>query len=545
MALFSRFKKFFSSDEETPKDLESDAENGSSGVSEDGVEPDSASDERADGASGEDESAGVNASSEPEADGRPEENASEAKPDPTGDIAERTEPETPILEEETPDDAVIPAETDSCRPEETVAPETDEQNDPEARKTAEPEETRKAAEKTETDREEKQRDEPEPDKTGDDSPLPAEDARAEADEPCSGQTPEAGDRESGDETGTVPEDGNADNAPEDARSSEEAVGEEKTGENAAEASAEQEQEQESFFSRVFKSLARTRKRLAARLLSLFGASKIDDAFWDELEEILISADVGMEPTMELTKRLKARLREEGILNPAEVPPYLHREIAAVFAPVREAEPASPQVALVIGVNGVGKTTTIAKLAHMEKKRGKKVLIAAADTFRAAAVEQLETWAKRVGCRFYAKGQGADPAAVAYEALDVAQKENVDIVFVDTAGRLHTKTNLMEELLKIRRVLNKRMPGAPHRSILVMDATTGQNGLSQAKLFGESCGIDELILTKLDGTAKGGIAVAIAMQFGIPISHVGLGEGMRDLRPFEPETFTKALLDTKE
>lgn len=306
-----------------------------------------------------------------------------------------------------------------------------------------------------------------------------------------------------------------------------------------------EQEQESFFSRVFKSLARTRKRLAARLLSLFGANKIDDNFWDELEEILISADVGMEPTLELTKRLKARLRKDGILNPAEVPPYLHQEIAAVFAPVRETEPASPQVVLVIGVNGVGKTTTIAKLAYLERERGKKVLIAAADTFRAAAVEQLETWAKRVGCRFYAKGQGADPAAVAYEALDVAQKEHVDIVFVDTAGRLHTKTNLMEELLKIRRVLNKRMPGAPHRSILVMDATTGQNGLSQAKLFGESCGIDELILTKLDGTAKGGIAVAVAMQFGIPISHVGLGEGMCDLRPFEPETFTKALLDTKE
>ncbi len=304
-------------------------------------------------------------------------------------------------------------------------------------------------------------------------------------------------------------------------------------------------EQESFFNRVFKGLARTRKRLAARLLSLFGASKLDDAFWDELEEILISADVGMEPTLELTKRLKTRLRQEGVLNPADVPPHLYQEIASVFVPMREPEAASPQVALVIGVNGVGKTTTIAKLAHLEKEQGKKVLIVAADTFRAAAVEQLETWAQRVGCAFYAKGQGADPAAVAYEALDLAQKEHIDTVFVDTAGRLHTKTNLMEELLKIRRVLNKRLPGAPHRTILVMDATTGQNGLSQAKLFGESCGIDELILTKLDGTAKGGIAVAIAMQFGIPISHVGLGEGMRDLRPFEPETFVKALLDTKE
>lgn len=314
---------------------------------------------------------------------------------------------------------------------------------------------------------------------------------------------------------------------------------------AAEGAGEPEAE-ESFFMRLLRSLAATRKRLAARLLALFGGSKIDAAFWDELEEILISADVGMEPTLELTKRLKAAIRKDGILDPAEVKPYLHREIVNVFTPPKAAAPESgPEVILVIGVNGVGKTTTIAKLAHKERAQGKTVMIAAADTFRAAAVEQLETWAKRVGCEFYAKGQNADPAAVAYEALERAQAGDIDVLFVDTAGRLHTKTNLMEELLKIRRVLNKRLPGAPHRTILVMDATTGQNGLSQARLFGESCGIDEIILTKLDGTAKGGIIVAIAMQFGIPISFVGLGEGMRDLRPFESEAFTAALLDTKD
>jgi len=197
--------------------------------------------------------------------------------------------------------------------------------------------------------------------------------------------------------------------------------------------------------------------------------------------------------------------------------------------------------LMIGVNGVGKTTTIAKLCHRVVLQGKKVLLVAGDTFRAAATEQLEIWAKRAGAGFYAKGQGADPAAVAFEAIDQAVSKGYDMVFVDTAGRLHTKVNLMEELQKVARVLGKRHLGAPHRAILVLDATTGQNALSQVKLFNEACGIDELVLTKLDGTAKGGIAVAIAMQYGIPISFVGLGEKMDDLRPFDPEGYVAALL----
>jgi fused signal recognition particle receptor len=195
----------------------------------------------------------------------------------------------------------------------------------------------------------------------------------------------------------------------------------------------------------------------------------------------------------------------------------------------------------LGVNGVGKTTTIAKLAHRAQMQGRKVLIAAGDTFRAAAIEQLEIWAKRVGSGFYAKKAGADPAAVAFEALDKAVRENYDLLFVDTAGRLHTKSNLMEELKKIKRVLDKKHPGAPHRIILVVDATTGQNAVSQTKLFNEHIGVDEIVLTKLDGTAKGGVVLSIAIEQGMPITFIGLGEKMEDLRPFEGRFFAQALL----
>jgi fused signal recognition particle receptor len=196
----------------------------------------------------------------------------------------------------------------------------------------------------------------------------------------------------------------------------------------------------------------------------------------------------------------------------------------------------------VGVNGVGKTTTIAKLAHRAQMQGKKTLVAAGDTFRAAAIEQLGIWAKRVGAGFYAKEHGADPAAVAYEAMTTAIKEGYDQIFIDTAGRIHTKVDLMEELKKIKRVLGKKMDGAPHRTILVLDATTGQNALSQVKLFSEAVDLDEIVLTKLDGTAKGGIIVAVALEFKIPISFIGLGEQMEDLRPFSGEDFAKALLD---
>ena len=253
------------------------------------------------------------------------------------------------------------------------------------------------------------------------------------------------------------------------------------------------------------------------------------------------ADCGMDAVAELTRRLRERVRKESA-RPEAFKDILRQELSAVFAPARRITAVNPpEVVLMIGVNGVGKTTTIAKLAHRAALQGRKVLIAAGDTFRAAAMEQLAIWANRVGAGFYAKGEGADPAAVAFEAVDEALRGGYDILFVDTAGRLHTKTNLMEELKKIKAVLGRKHPGAPHRCVLVVDATTGQNAISQTKLFSEAVGVDEIVLTKLDGTAKGGVVVAIALQFSLPISFVGLGEKMEDLRPFSGGDFAAALL----
>ncbi|MDR3176059.1 MAG: signal recognition particle-docking protein FtsY [Desulfovibrio sp.] len=290
-------------------------------------------------------------------------------------------------------------------------------------------------------------------------------------------------------------------------------------------------------------LSGTRARIAGGLNRLFLPGRaIDASFWEELEDTLILADVGAGVAESVCAALRARAEAEGLSDPGLLRAALHAELLGFFKPPRRVGlVTSPEVALVFGVNGVGKTTTIAKLCHREVMRGKKVLLAAADTFRAAAVEQLEIWAGRAGAGFYAKGQGADPAAVTYEALEKGLREGFDLIFVDTAGRLHTKANLMEELQKIVRVAGKVHPGAPQRSILVLDATTGQNALSQTRIFRQAVGVDELILTKLDGTAKGGIAVAAAAEFGIPISFVGLGEKMEDLRPFDPELYVSALI----
>jgi fused signal recognition particle receptor len=306
---------------------------------------------------------------------------------------------------------------------------------------------------------------------------------------------------------------------------------------------DEEDERSRLMLKLSAGLSKTREQISLGLNTLFaGGRTIDESFWEELEEVLIMADVGFETAHALTTRLRRRAKTEGIFEAARLREAMRLELLDVFKPARRISVVNPpEVALMIGVNGVGKTTTIAKLCHRAVLQGKKVLLVAGDTFRAAATEQLEIWAKRAGAGFYAKGHGADPAAVAFEAIDQAVSEGYDMVFVDTAGRLHTKINLMEELRKISRVLGKRHPGAPHRTILVLDATTGQNALAQVKLFNEACGIDELVLTKLDGTAKGGIAVAIAMQYGIPISFVGLGEKMDDLRPFDAESYVTALL----
>ena len=306
---------------------------------------------------------------------------------------------------------------------------------------------------------------------------------------------------------------------------------------------DEEDEKSRLLLKLSDSLAKTREQLGRGLDTLFAShSTISDALWEELEELLIIADVGVNSSQELVARLKKRAFREKVTNPAALRELLFQELVDVFTTRKRIQAITPpEVVMVIGVNGVGKTTTIAKMAYRARMQGKKTLIAAADTFRAAAVEQLEVWAKRVDAAFYAKGANADPAAVAYEAVAKAQEDGVDLLLVDTAGRLHTKTNLMEELTKIRRVLAKKHPGAPHRSILVIDATTGQNALSQVKLFHEAAGIDEIILTKLDGTAKGGIVAAVAMQFAIPITYIGLGEKMEDLRPFDGEQFSRALI----
>ena len=306
---------------------------------------------------------------------------------------------------------------------------------------------------------------------------------------------------------------------------------------------DEEDERNRLFLKFSQGLTRTREQFARRLDGLFAShGELSDAFWEELEELFITADLGVETALEMTARLRERARREKVTRTEGVRPLLLAELEDLFRrPRRIAALNPPDGVLMVGVNGVGPTTTIGKLAHRARMQGKKVLIAAADTFRAAAVEQLETWARRAGAGFHAGAPGADPASVAWQAMDRAVREGVDVLFVDTAGRLQTKVNLMEELGKIRQVLGKKHPGAPHRCVLVLDATTGQNALSQAHLFKEAAGADELILTKLDGTAKGGVAIAVALREGLPITYVGLGEKMEDLRPFDGDAFARALL----
>ena len=255
--------------------------------------------------------------------------------------------------------------------------------------------------------------------------------------------------------------------------------------------------------------------------------------WERLEEALIGADLGVRATAELVRRLEAR---EALTSLDGRSQRRWRRCSGIPATLNVS--ARPTVILVVGVNGTGKTTTIGKLARSSRENGRSVLLAAADTFRAAAEEQLEVWAQRAGADFVGATRGGDPAAVAYDAIEAAIARGRDVVIVDTAGRLHTQTNLMEELAKVRRVIAGRLDGAPHETLLVVDATTGQNGLQQARLFGESAGVTGVALTKLDGSAKGGIAVAIAYELGLPVKLVGVGEGIDDLRPFDPRDFAE-------
>ena len=300
-----------------------------------------------------------------------------------------------------------------------------------------------------------------------------------------------------------------------------------------------------FFERLKDGLQKTRKNFTERIEVLVGMSaEIDDDFLDELEMILLSADVGAKTTEKLIEAVRQAARKKEIKGTEDVVPFLKKYLTQMLTEEgqRTRISGTPTVILVVGVNGVGKTTTIGKLANYFHLLNYKVMIAAADTFRAAASEQLEIWGKRAGCDVIKHAEGADPAAVVFDAMKAAIARKADILFIDTAGRLHNKANLMNELEKIHRVIKREIPEAPHETFLVLDATTGQNAITQAKVFTETANVTGVVLTKLDGTAKGGVVIAIREELGLPVKWIGVGEGIMDFRACEPEKFVDALFN---
>lgn len=296
------------------------------------------------------------------------------------------------------------------------------------------------------------------------------------------------------------------------------------------------------FDKLRQGLFKTKKSLVDETEKLARGRKVDDALLDEFEELLIMADVGPHASGDITRALRSRVREDRIRNEHDLKEAFKEEVRKILRPGHKVMCAGedPYVILTVGVNGVGKTTTIGKLARRFTDHGFSVTLAAADTFRAAAIEQLEIWADRAGAQIVKHKSGSDPAAVAFDAVASARSRNSDIVIIDTAGRLHTKSNLMEELKKIKRVVSKEKPSAPHEILLVVDATSGQNAISQAKMFNEVVGVTGIALTKLDGTAKGGIILAINKELNIPVKLIGVGEAVEDLQDFEPGEFVDAL-----
>ncbi|MGK7346579.1 MAG: signal recognition particle-docking protein FtsY [Candidatus Nitrospinota bacterium M3_3B_026] len=299
------------------------------------------------------------------------------------------------------------------------------------------------------------------------------------------------------------------------------------------------------FSRLARGLSKTRKNLNEGFERLIGAhAKLDDGFMEELEEVLLSADIGVELAMRIVDDLRRDVKRKLLKDTSQVVDYIKKELVAIIEQDVEDKGSEsgdkPRVILVVGVNGSGKTTTIGKLAAQMKGEGKSVLIAAADTFRAAAIEQLEEWTKRSGADFVKHKPGADPSAVVFDAMKAAVARGHDVMIADTAGRLQNKANLMAELEKINRVIGREMPGAPHEVLLVLDATTGQNAVSQAKVFQEAVGVTGIALTKLDGTAKGGVVINIMDKLKIPVKLIGVGEKIEDLRPFDPKEFVEAI-----
>ena len=308
-----------------------------------------------------------------------------------------------------------------------------------------------------------------------------------------------------------------------------------------------EEKKKGFFSRLVQGLAKTRDNIVSGMDSIFsGFSAIDEYFYEELEETLIMGDLGIKTTMSIMEDLRKKVKEQHIKEPGECRQLLIDSIKNQMNLGENAYEFENQtsVVLVIGVNGVGKTTSVGKLAGLLKDDGKKVILGAADTFRAAAIEQLSEWANRAGVEIIAQQEGSDPAAVIYDAVAAAKSRKADVLICDTAGRLHNKKNLMEELKKINRIIDKEFPGAYRETLVVLDGTTGQNALSQARQFMEVADITGIILTKLDGTAKGGIAVAIQSELGIPVKYVGIGEQIEDLQKFHSEEFVEALFQRK-
>jgi fused signal recognition particle receptor len=296
-------------------------------------------------------------------------------------------------------------------------------------------------------------------------------------------------------------------------------------------------------------LSKTRSRLAGRVNALLtGRTVVDPSFLEDLEEVLFTSDIGVETTEQLINELKERLDRKSLERPEQVKTMLQEEMVSLLRVSQERSLAGPEdtvsqgleVIMFIGVNGVGKTTTIAKMAHHLQGQGHTVMLAAADTFRAAAIEQLQIWGTRVGAEVIKQNRGADPAAVVFDALAAAQAKNINRVLIDTAGRLHTKSNLMEELKKIKRIAGQQLSGAPHQVTLVLDGTTGQNAIAQAQEFARSLGVTDIILTKLDGTAKGGVVIGISQKLGIPISFICTGEGLDDFEVFKPREFVEAI-----
>ncbi|MDD6708898.1 MULTISPECIES: signal recognition particle-docking protein FtsY [Ruminococcus] len=298
------------------------------------------------------------------------------------------------------------------------------------------------------------------------------------------------------------------------------------------------------FKKIKEGLKKTRDSVVSQIDSMLKSfTKIDEELFEELTELLVMGDVGIQTAEQITDELRVRVKKEGIKDPKEITQLLQEVVADMLRGDEELKISTkPSIILVIGVNGVGKTTTIGKLANNLKKQGKSVLLAAADTFRAAAIEQLEIWADRSGCDIVKQNEGSDPAAVIYDAISAAKARNTDVIICDTAGRLHNKKHLMDELAKIGRVIDRELPDADKEYLLVLDATTGQNAVNQAEQFSKATGITGIVLTKLDGTAKGGVVLAIKNGLGIPVKYIGVGEQIDDLQEFVPEDFAKALFD---